>query len=347
MITRRQALLTSAYAMLFEAAGGLRPAGAVGQQLVDAAKKEGQVVWYTGLIVSQIVLPLQAGFQKKYGIKVNFVSAGSQETAVRILTEGRVGEIKADVFDGSAPFEPVNEAGLVQPYKPESAAGYPDDYKEPSGLWTAQMVQITGPAYNTTMVSAADAPKKFDDLLHPKWKGVMGWSNSEEIAGPPGFIGNVLMTMGQEKGMEYLKKLSGQTIANIPSNFRVVLDQCIAGQYPMVLSVFNYHTAISQAQGAPIEWVPLERSVLTVGTIALLKKSPNPNAGKLFLDYCLSEEGQQVTRNAGYIPADPRVPAKVPTLKPDAGHFAVNVISPDLFRVHSKEWIGIYRSMFQ
>jgi ABC-type Fe3+ transport system substrate-binding protein len=347
MISRRQALLGPAYAMLFAAGDGCRQAWAVDEQLIEAAKHEGEVVWYTGLIVSQVVLPLQAGFQKKYGINVNFVSAGSQETATRLLTEGRVGTLKADVFDGSAPFEPVNAAGLIQPYKPQEASGYPDDFKEPSGLWTAQMVQITGPAINTTVVSPADAPKQFADLLDPKWKGVMAWSNFEEIAGPPGFIGNVLLTMGQDKGMDFLKKLAGQTIANIPSNFRVVLDQCIAGQYPMVLSVFNYHAAISQAKGAPVEWLALERSTLTVGTIALLKNSPHPNAGKLFLEYCLSEEGQEVTRNAGYIPADPRVPAKIATLKPEAGHFAVNVISPDLFRDHGKEWIGIYRSLFQ
>lgn len=346
MITRRQSLLIPA-AMMFGAAAGGASAADVDAGLIAAAKKEGEITWYTGLIVSQVVLPLQAGFQKKYGIKVNFVSAGSQETAVRILTEGRVGAIKADVFDGSAPFEPVNAAGLVEPYKPPEAAGYPDDLKDPNGLWEGQMIQITGPAYNTTMVTPEQAPKVFADLLNPRWKGALAWSNSEEIAGPPGFIGNVLMYMGQDKGMTYLKQLATQRIANIPSNFRVVLDQCIAGQYPMVLSVFNYHVAISQAQGAPVKWVALESSTLTVGTISLLKNSPHPNAGKLFLNYCLSEEGQKVTRNAGYIPADPRVPAKDQSLKPEVGHFKVSVISPDVFRAHSKEWIGIYRSLFR
>jgi ABC-type Fe3+ transport system substrate-binding protein len=347
MISRRQALLLPAYALALDLAAGSRPAAAGDSQLIDAAKQEGEVVWYTGLIVSQVVQPLQEGFRKKYGINVSFVSVGSQEAAVRILTEGRVGAIKADLFDGSAPFEPVSAAGLILPYKPQEAAGYPEDFKDPSGLWTAQMIQITGPAINTTMVTPEQAPKRFEDLLDPRWQGAMAWSNSEEIAGPPGFIGNVLMTMGQDKGMDYLKKLADQKIASIPSNFRVVLDQAIAAQYPMVLSVFNYHTAISRAQGAPVEWIALERSTLTVGTISLLKNSSHPNAGKLFLEYCLSEEGQRVTRDAGYIPADPRVPAKDPSLKPEAGHFQVNVISPDLFHAHSAEWIGIYRTLFQ
>jgi iron(III) transport system substrate-binding protein len=340
-------LSTAGAAVSASAAGSIRPAFAIDDKLVEAAKKEGEVSWYTGLIVRQVVLPLQEGFQKKYGIKVNYVNASSQETAVRLLAEGKSGKIQADVFDGSAPFEPVNAAGLVLPYKPTEAAGYPDDFKEPTGLWTGQIVQVNGPAINTTMVKPADAPKTFEDLLNPKWKGVMAWSNFEEIAGPPGFVGNVLMTMGKDKGNEYLKRLADQKIANVPSNFRVVLDQCIAGQYPLVLCVFNYHVAISQKQGAPVLWLPLERSVLTFGTIALLKNSPHPNAGKLFLEYCLSEEGQKVTRDAGYIPADPRVPAGVETLKPDAGKFAVNVISPDIYRKNSDEWTKIYRSLFR
>lgn len=347
MITRRQALALPAAAAMLDLVGTGTAARADDEGLIAAAKKEGSVTWYTGLIVAQVVRPLQEGFQKKYGIKVNFVSVGSQEAAVRILNEGKVGRVQADVFDGSAPFVPVNAAGLVKPYKPEAAAKYPDDYKEPNGLWTAQMIQINGPAINTTMVSEADAPKSFKDLLDPKWKQAMAWSNSEEIAGPPGFIGNVLMTMGQANGMDYLKKLASQKIANVPSNFRVVLDQAIAGQYPMVLCVFNYHVAISQAKGAPIKWIALERSVLTQGTISLLKNSPHPNAGELFLNYCLSDEGQRVTANAGYIPADPDVPPEHPYLTPEAGHFKVNVISPDVYDKHSKEWIGIYRQLFQ
>lgn len=348
MFSRRNFLLSTAGAALSATTvASTRSAFAIDDKLIEAARKEGEVSWYTGLIVRQVVLPLQEGFQKKYGIKVNYVSASSQETAVRLLAEGKSGKMQADLFDGSAPFEPVNAAGLVLPYKPTEAAGYADDFKEPSGLWTGQVVQINGPAINTTMVDPKDAPKTFEDLLNPKWKGAIAWSNFEEIAGPPGFVGNVIMTMGKDKGMEYLKKLAEQKIANIPSNFRVVLDQCIAGQYPLVLCVFNYHVAISKGQGAPVQWLPLERSVLTFGTIALLKNAPHPNAGKLFLEYCLSEDGQKVTRDAGYIPADPRVAAATASLKPEAGNFKVNVISPDLYKKNGEEWTGIYRSLFR
>ncbi|TIV32344.1 MAG: extracellular solute-binding protein [Mesorhizobium sp.] len=155
------------------------------QALIDAAKAEGQVVWYSGLIVRQVVTPIKDAFEKKYGITVNFVSMASQEAALRILNEGRANNIQGDVFDGTAPLSAAMEAGLVEQYVPQEAANYPAELKDPNGYWTGQIVQVTAPAINTGLVSAADAPKTFEDLLDPKWKGKMAWSSSEEIAGPP------------------------------------------------------------------------------------------------------------------------------------------------------------------
>ena len=338
VMTRRTFMALSAAAL------ATRPALAVEPGLIEAAKAEGELTWYTGLIVRQVVTPLKQAFEAKYGITVNFVPVAAQESALRIVNEGRAGAIRADVFDGAAPYLAAREAGLILPYKPTEAANYAEALKDPEGNWTAQLVQVTSPAINTTMVE--DAPKTFADLLDPRWQGQMAWSNSEEVAGPPGFIGNVLMTMGEEKGMDYLKQLAGQKIANVPSNMRVVLDQCIAGQYPLVLSILNYHAAISAGQGAPVEWLKLETSMLTFGTVQLLKGSPHPNAGKLFLEFMLSEEGQQVVKEAGYIPAHPAVAAPAEDLKPEGGGFAVNVISPDVFQQNRKEWVEIYHQLF-
>jgi iron(III) transport system substrate-binding protein len=339
-ITRRSFVALSAAAL------ATRPALAIEPSLIEAAKAEGQLTWYTGLIVRQVVTPLKEAFEAKYGIPVSFVPVAAQESALRILNEGRAGAIQADVFDGAAPYLAAREANLILPYKPAEAGSYADSLKDPDGNWTAQLIQVTSPAINTSMVTPEEAPKTFADLLDPRWTGQMAWSNSEEVAGPPGFIGNVLMTMGEEKGMDYLKQLAGQKLANVPSNMRVVLDQCIAGQYPLVLSILNYHAAISAGQGAPVEWLKLETSMLTFGTVQLLKGSPHPNAGKLFAEFMLSEEGQQVVKAAGYIPAHPNVAAPAEDLKPEGGGFKVNVISPDLFQQNRKKWVDIYHQLF-
>jgi iron(III) transport system substrate-binding protein len=344
-VTRRAAATIAAFGLA--ACIAATSAGAVDPALIAAAKKEGQFTWYTTLVVTQVVRPLAQAFEKKYGIKVNFVPAPWQETALRITNEGRANAVKGDLFDGAPTFFPLNAAGLVDAYKPEAARNYAEDMKEPNGLWTAHILQPATPAVNTDAVAAKDIPRTYEDLLDPKWRGKMGWTTSPSAAGPVGFIGNVLLTMGKEKGMDYLRKLAAQKIANVPSNQRVVLDQAISGQYPLVLSIYNYHAAISAAQGAPIEWLKLDPTVMHVGLFGLVKGSPSPNAARLFVEFALSEEGQRIQADAGYIPAHPNVQARSPALKPGSGNYNVRLITPNMYAENEAEWLAIYKSLFE
>lgn len=324
-----------------------RPAHALDPKLIDAAKKEGEVTWYTTLVVGQIVRPMIAAFEAKYpGIKVNYVPAPWQETALRLTNEARAGSVKGDLFDGGITYYPLNQAGLVDHYKPEAAKDFPAEFKDPTGLWTANIVQIATPSINTDQVSPGDTPKTLEDLLSPRWSGKMAWTDSPSASGPPGFIGNVLMTMGQEKGMAFLERLAKQRIANVPAIQRVVLDQNISGQYPLVLCIYNYHAVISAAQGAPVKWLKLA-PILTFGTFGLMKNSPHPSAARLFIEFNLSDEGQRIYAKAGYIPASPTVPAKDADLKPDAGHYTARIMSPAEFQEHEAEWTAIYKRLFQ
>ncbi|WP_158744463.1 ABC transporter substrate-binding protein [Acidisphaera sp. L21] len=332
-------------AMPFALAAG--SAFAAEGDLLEGAKKEGQLVWYTTLVVGQIVRPLIARFEKKYpGVKVSYVPAPWQETAVRILNEGRAGQPKGDLFDGGSTVYPLDKAGFVQTYLVESAAGFPAAFRDPKGLWTANIIQPSTPAVNTDQVKAADIPKTYEDLLLPRWKGRMAWPDSPSVSGPPGLIGNILIAMGQDKGMEYLEKLAAQKIANVPSNQRVVLDQNIAGQYPLVLHIYNYHAAISATEGAPVEWLKLPPTMVSFGSMGLVKNSPHPNAAKLFLEFSMSAEGQQIYADAGYIPANPAVPSKTKGLRPEDGNYPANILSAGDFLTHEAEWLGIYRKMF-
>src|SRR5689334_19327862 len=69
--------------------------------LVAAAKKEGEVVWYTTLIIDMAVRPVSAAFEKTYGIKVRFTRANSTETAIKVINEAKAGRVSVDVLDGT------------------------------------------------------------------------------------------------------------------------------------------------------------------------------------------------------------------------------------------------------
>ncbi len=325
-----------------------RRAAAADSALVAAARKEGSVVWYSGLIVNQIVRPLSDGFERAYpGITVQGSRLTSSEAALKILNEARAGKPQADIFDGTALVFRLTPAGVVENYKPAAAANFPEGSREPNGVWTALNTYIMTPAVNTDMVAAKDIPKTFEDLLNPMWRGRIAWTNDPTTAGPPGFIGNVLTSMGQEAGMAYLRKLSAQKIVNVPGAQRTVLDQVIAGQYPVALMTFNYHSVISANDGAPVQWLPMQPVIEIPNPVGLVKNAPHPNAGKLLLEYILSEEGQKVFRDANYIPSNPAVPPKDAKLTPAGGHFSATLITPEITATKLDGWNAVYTELFK
>ena len=73
-------------------------------------------------------------------------------------------------------------------------------------------------------------------------------------SGAPMLIGNILQTMGQEKGKAYLQRLKTQNVAKTTASNRQLLDLVIAGEYPLALHIFNHHAHISKTAGAPVDW---------------------------------------------------------------------------------------------
>jgi iron(III) transport system substrate-binding protein len=323
------------------------PARAADQALIDAAKKEGEVVWYTTVIVNQLVRPLAAAFKKKYGIEVRYSRANASDTTLKILNEARANKVQADVFDGTSATPPLKKAGLVAKYVPEGAKIFDPKYVDDDGQWVATHAYYLTPGVNTDLVPLKDAPKTFEDLLDPKWKGKMAWNSSMSSSGAPGFVGNVLTTMGEQKGMDYLKKLAKQQIINMDVSARQLLDQAIAGEFPIALQIFNHHAVISAKKGAPVAWIPMEPVTSTLSVVSLLKDAPHPNAGKLLIDYMVSEEGQKLFAKANYLPVHPKVKPREPELTPDGGHFKVDVIRPETLGDKLPEWKKISDQLFR
>lgn len=337
-------------AALFAAGGLVQLPGsalALDQAMIDAAKKEGRLVWYSTLIIDQAVRPMAAAFEDKYGIDVSFSRAPGGDVALKVINESKAGRVEGDVFDSTTAMIPLLEAGLVEQYAPEAAAAYPDDLKDPDGYWATTHLYFLTTSYNTEMVPPDQVPKTYDDLLDPKWKGAMAWTNDLTPSGAPGFIYNMLAVKGEEDGMAYLRKLAEQQPVTIAASQRVVLDRVIGGEYPLGLMTFNHHDEISRAKGAPVDWIKMEPLVATTSAIGIIKNAPHPNAARLFVEFALSEEGQKVLAEAFYLPAHPDVPAKVPELKPEGGDFTVTAVTPATHAEGLNKWIEIYNDLFR
>jgi iron(III) transport system substrate-binding protein len=334
-------------AIAFAACLASTSAYAIDASVIEAAKKEGEVVWYSTQIISQLVRPVAAAFEKKYpGIKVRSTRANASEVAAKILGESHAGKVQADVFDGTATVVPLKKEGYVLQWQPEAAKAYPDLYKDPQGYWVANNLFINTPGFNTALVPKGTEPHTYADLLDPKWRGKIAWGALPSTSAAEGFIGTVLAEEGEEKGMAYLRAFSKQKVANVAASAREVLDQVIAGEYPIALQIFNHHAVISAKKGAPVDWIKMEPATGSLSVISIHKDAPHPNAAKLLVDFIISKEGQEVFRAADYITADPAVPSADPTLKPEGGHFRVHFFSPEAIEENLPKWKQVFDELF-
>ena len=319
---------------------------AADRALIDAAKKEGQVVWYTTQIVNQFVDPAAKAFEKNYGIKVTYVRTGSSEGLLRVINEAKAGAVQADAIDGTGMASLV-KAGLALKWQPDSAKRLPPQYLDRNGYWTATNLYVRVSAFNTDLVPRGTEPRTYEDLLNPKWKGKMVWAVGPDPTSVPGFVGIVLREMGQDKGLNYLKALAAQRITPLAVSPRQVVDQTMAGEFAIAVHVNNSHVTISRQQGAPVEWIPMQPSIGIFSIIAAVKDSPHPNAGKLLIDYLVSREGQELYAAADYLPVDPEVPPRDPTLRPDGVKWRAHYIMPDEVQETVSGWYKLYQELFR
>lgn len=263
--------------------------------LVDKAKKEGTVVLYGTTSVDHLA-KLSKAFEKKYPfLKVKTFRANSERVLNRILTEGRAGSYFVDVvnIDGLNSWV-LNNKGFLQPYKSKEINSYPEQFRDPKGLLPCCMYVLTNViGYNSDMVSKAEAPKTYADLLDPKWKGKM-LMDSDEVE----WFATLLTIWGREKTVDYLKALMKQE-PSLRRGHTLQTQIMAAGEFPLAVNLFGYRVLDFQSKGAPTEIVQADPVIVRPQYVLLAKRAPHLNAGRLLIDYILSEEGQQVLARMG------------------------------------------------
>ena len=279
-------------------------------------------------------------------IKVDFHRANSRGLVQKWLAENAAKRFEVDVVGGSEVTMLGKKAGLLLRFASPSLRDFPAELKDPQGLWSTTNLYFMTLAYNTRRIKPSDAPRTYEDLLNPKWKGRMAWHMGSNT-GTPLFIGNVIATMGEKAGTAYLQNLAKQSVISATASARGIVDLVVAGEYDIAINIFNNHAEISKDAGAPVDWQPLEPVPSPMGTTGVAKTAPRPHAAMLFTDFLLSEEGQRVFQRADYLPAHPKVAAKTPALKPGGGKFAkANYFHPETVMEQSDKWLAVQEKLF-
>ena len=314
--------------------------------LVAAAKKEGEVVWYTSQIIDPLVLKLADAFRKKYGVEIRPVRANSAEIALRMLNEARAGKNLADIYGGQTTSEALKKEGLALRWLPDNVGEIGADFRDPDGYWMGTNFTLMTAAFNTELIKPGTEPKTWDDLLAPSLRGKIVWGDSVSTSAGAGFVGVALKELGDEKGLAYLRKLAGQKIAGVSGSARQVIDQVIAGEHALALQIFPEHAASSAEKGAPVKWIPMRPGMASViSTSGVAARAPHMNAAKLFMEYMISAEGQIVFRDSLYSPINPKVAPLDPQFAPSANRYIV--LTPrEAFDLMPK-WFDIYKELFR
>ncbi len=271
------------------------------QILLEGAQKEGQLMIYTSG-VSEVIKPLMDAFKAKYPfLQLSLYSASNEQLIARIVEEYGAGRYDMDVLDITTDsIKVLEDAGALQKFTSPETASYPTDALDPNGYFAPTRESYVGLGYNTKLIAAQEAPKTYDDLLDPRWKGKMSLAGSSTGIR---FVGNLLVT----KGPEFLTKLAQQGVRVQNVSGRALADLVISGEVPLSPTIFDSHVSASKAKNAPIEWVPLEPTVVNLGAVAVASRPPHPNAGMLWADFMLSEEGQKIYQTMGYGSARPGI----------------------------------------
>ncbi len=315
--------------------------------LIEAARAEKQVVWYTTQAVGDLVEPLARGFEAKYGVKVSYTRNSAVELVLKVGNEAKANRREVDVVDGTFSVAALKRTGTILKWLPDAARRFPKDFVDPQGYWVATNIYVATPAVNTDLVPHGAEPKTLSDLLDPRWKNKIVWSVVPGSATGAGFIAAVLKQEGEAKTRAYLSELAKQNIAGLAFPARAVLDQVIAGEYAMILQNFNSQAVVAARKGAPTRWIPLSPASVVLTGASVVKDAPHPNAAKLLLDYLVSEEGQKIFRDSDYVPADPNVPARDASVRPDGVNMRAEYFTPEEVDARMPEWSALFKEYFR
>jgi iron(III) transport system substrate-binding protein len=274
------------------------PASPVTPTLIEAAKKEGKVTWYTSI---DLKLSEQIGkaFEAKYpGVACKVERSGAERLLQRIGQEYAANVHAVDVVNSSDAALLIywKEQGMLEPFVPEDVAKfYPAEHKDLDGTFASFRVYLCIIAYNTSLVKKEEAPKSFTDLLLPQWKGKI-------VKAHPGYSGTILTATYQtsrDLGWGYFEKLAQQNILQVQSAADPP-KKIALGERAVMADGVEYLIFAEKDAGQPVEPVyATEGTPLIVGPNGVFKAAPNPNAARLFQSFCFMPECQQLCMDIG------------------------------------------------
>ncbi|HMF49726.1 MAG TPA: extracellular solute-binding protein [Candidatus Saccharimonadales bacterium] len=260
-------------------------------QLYNAAKKEGTVIIWgpTDAVVYQ---RMQEALDKQYpGIKIQSFESIPEPLVQRIIAESQAGKPAAvDVIQSGSlrALRPLIDRDMLAPF-----SGWEKDFGLDAVYANQRFVggyNLTLPiAYNTKMVNAQEAPKTWEDLADPKWKGRKIIIEARLV--PFAMLGT---EWGKGKAVELTKKILSQQQPLIVQGGTTVANALAGGQVSLAVGTYAFTIEGLKKQGAAVDWVAVSPLPVLTSAEGVLKTAAHPNAGRFFAGWMGTPEGQKI-----------------------------------------------------
>jgi iron(III) transport system substrate-binding protein len=267
------------------------------QRLVERARQEGTLSWYTSMATTEST-PMSQAFEKKYGIKVQLWRSLSEEVLSRAINEGRAGRHAVDVVETNGPeVEALAREKLTAEFHSPHIASLPPWAVPKHRLWVSDRMDMFVVAFNTKKVNRAELPATYEGFLDPKWQGRIGIEATDQE-----WLAAVVSRWGSERGLGFFRKLAAMK-PDVRKGHVLLAQLIAAGEVEVGLTAYGSNAESLKRRGAPIDWVAVEPTVVRPQAIGLARHAPHPNAALLFADFVLSPEGQGLLESMGRFPS--------------------------------------------
>jgi iron(III) transport system substrate-binding protein len=309
----------------------------------DAAKKEGKLVVY-GVGNAALYTPVRDAFNKKFpGIQLEGVDQRGRESREKIFAEQQSKNYVADVIiSGTDTQNELVQNGYIEPFAASELANVLPELVPPDRQNTPRSITIFTIAINTDLVPPDLEPKKWSDLLDPRWKGKLEMDDPRG-SGPGG---TVLSGMEVLYGIDNVdSKLAEQDIF-FSTQGGPLVDGLVRGEYAVFLSSNHTDVIAARRAGAPVKQIkPIDGVGITPINQGLLKNAPHPNAAKLWIEWSLSEEGQMLLASQGYVAVRKGMKAVEPEADLTNVTFLPRDDDPENFKLlgdRTKRWSSVF-----
>jgi len=302
------------------------------QRLEQGAKKEGELTVYTSAPVDDYAA-IGAAFEKKYGVRIQLWRASSEKVLQRGVAEARAGRYDVDIFDTNGPeMEGLHREKILQPVRSAYTADLIPQAVFPHGEWVGTRLNIFALAYNTHQVKKEELPKKYEDLLDPRWKGRLGIE-----AGDFDWFSGVLGEMGEERGLKLFRDIVAKNGISVRKGHTLLTNLVVSGEVPLALTVYNYKADQLKNKGAPIDWFVIPPAIARPNGIGMAAHAPHPNAAVLFYDWMLSD-GQALLLKRKFVPTSRKVETNLSA-------FPIRFIDPKVILDEQSKWEKLYEDI--